>query len=197
MKRPVSNVLALAVLGLLLERPMHPYEMATTLRARSKDASFKVTTGSLYDVIEALTREGWIAPQGMERAGKRPERTIYAQTDRGATEFVTWLDELIRQPTKEFPRFLAAVSYLGALGPDRAAQALEERITKLSDQVDEAQETLGQAYEQGVPRLFMIEMEYAITMTRAELDWARQTVTEIRDGALAWPSQEDISGISK
>ena len=37
-KRKVSNPLALAVLGLLCERPMHPYEMSTTLRdaARSE-----------------------------------------------------------------------------------------------------------------------------------------------------------------
>lgn len=55
-KRPVSNLLGLAVLGLLLEQPMHPYEMAATLRERNKDTSFKVRTGSLYDVVEALVR---------------------------------------------------------------------------------------------------------------------------------------------
>ena len=35
----ITNPLALAVLALLFERPMHPYEMAATLRERQKDAS--------------------------------------------------------------------------------------------------------------------------------------------------------------
>ena len=61
-RRKIANTLALAVLGLLQERPMHPYEMAATLRERHKDSSIKVNSGSLYDTVEALTRHGWIAP---------------------------------------------------------------------------------------------------------------------------------------
>ena len=68
-RRPVSNLLGLAVLGLLLEQPMHPYEMAATLRERNKDTSFKVKNGSLYDVVESLVRAGWIAEHSVERAG--------------------------------------------------------------------------------------------------------------------------------
>ena len=41
-RRKIANTLALAVLGLLQERPMHPYEMAATLRERHKDSSFKI-----------------------------------------------------------------------------------------------------------------------------------------------------------
>ncbi len=44
-KRKVSNPLALAVLACLMERPMHPYEMATTLRERGKDQSIKLNYG--------------------------------------------------------------------------------------------------------------------------------------------------------
>ena len=65
--RKISNTLALAVLGLLQERPMHPYEMASTLRERHKDSSFKVNSGSLYDTVEALARHGWIEPVATAR----------------------------------------------------------------------------------------------------------------------------------
>jgi len=56
-KRPFSNPLALAILVLLYERPMHPYEMATTMRERRKQSSIKLNYGSLYTVIEQLLRE--------------------------------------------------------------------------------------------------------------------------------------------
>nr|WP_275409822.1 PadR family transcriptional regulator [Streptomyces bauhiniae] len=180
-------MLGLAVLGLLLEQPMHPYEMAATLREREKDASFKVKTGSLYDVVESLVRAGWIAEHSTERAGRRPERTVYAHTELGRKEFMSWLDELVRTPVKEYPSFLAAVSYLGALGPERAVQALGERIARLDEQIDEAREAQADVLGQHTPRLFVIELEYALTMAEAERDWARRIVGEIQNGTLTWP----------
>ncbi|MFF3411484.1 PadR family transcriptional regulator [Streptomyces sp. NPDC002742] len=186
-KRPVSNLLGLAVLGLLLEQPMHPYEMAATLREREKDASFKVKTGSLYDVVESLVRAGWIAEHSTERAGRRPERTVYAHTELGRKEFMSWLDELVRTPVKEYPSFLAAVSYLGALGPERAVEALGERIARLDEQIDEARQAQADVLGQHTPRLFVIELEYALTMAEAERDWARRIVGEIQNGTLTWP----------
>ena len=43
-RRKVSNPLALAVLACLAERPMHPYEMSTTMRERGKHERSSSTT---------------------------------------------------------------------------------------------------------------------------------------------------------
>lgn len=183
--RKIRNTLALALLGLLLERPMHPYEMASTLRERNKDTSFKINPGSLYDTVEALARAGWIEPVETVRDGKRPERTVYAQTELGTREFTEWLDELLRVPVAEYPKFVAAVAYLGALGPERAADALEERARHLAERIAGANSALEETA--AVPRLFMIEVEYVRHAWQAELEWARDTAAEIREGTLAWP----------
>jgi DNA-binding PadR family transcriptional regulator len=189
--RKVANTLALAVLGLLQEQPMHPYEMASTLRERHKDSSFKVNSGTLYDTVEALVRHGWIEPVETARAGRRPERTVYAATRLGQGEFVRWIDELIRTPVAEYPKFMAAVSYLGALGPDGAADALAERAGHLAQRIEEAQTVLADTVGSGaVPRLFMIEVECASHAWEAELAWTRRTIAEIGDGGLSWPKVE-------
>src|SRR5262245_43942842 len=78
-----TNPLALAVLALLFERPMHPYEMAATLKERHKEESIKLRHGSLYAVIETLVKRGDIAPKETSRAGNRPERTVYELTPSG------------------------------------------------------------------------------------------------------------------
>jgi DNA-binding PadR family transcriptional regulator len=188
-KRKIANTLALAVLGLLQERPMHPYEMASTLRERHKDSSFKINSGSLYDTVEALAREGWIEPVETERDGRRPERTVYAFTALGQQEFLAWIDELIATPVPEYPKFIAAVSYLGALGPDRAGQALAQRAGHLERRIEEAAAALAATVGSGrVPRLFMIEVECALHSWEAELAWTRRTIAEIRDGTLPWPA---------
>ncbi|WP_372411711.1 PadR family transcriptional regulator [Streptomyces luteireticuli] len=189
-RRP-ANPLALAVLGLLLEQPLHPHAMATALRERGMDRAFKVTTGSLYDTVRALARDGWIEADGTEQVGGRPARTVYRHTPDGRRQFTEWLDELIREPAEEYPKFVSAVSYLGALGPQRAAQALRERAAALETRIEEG----GRAYraareEHGAPRLFVIEAEYAREMARAELRWVRRTAEEIEQGALEWPEKD-------
>lgn len=187
MARRTDNPLALAVLGLLLESPLHPYEVAATLKERHKDSSFKISTGTLYDVVEALAREGWIAAEGTHRQGRRPERTVYALTDRGREQFVRRLDELLRVPAKEYPRFLAAVSYLGALSPEAATAALRERAESLADRIAETDRAYQEITGGGVPRMFMIELEYARHMMAAERDWVNRIIDEIGAGTLEWP----------
>ena len=190
----IRNTLALAVLGLLIEKPMHPYEMVNTLLDRNKDASVKVSKGSLYDIVESLTKLGWIEAQTIEREGRRPERTVYSQTELGRQEFIRWLDELVRTPAKEYPKFLTAVGYLGALGRDGAIAALAERAERLSTDAQESRRVLAEIHASGVPRLFVIEMEYALQQTDAELSWVKQLVSDIQDGNLGWPQSHVVDG---
>src|SRR5215470_13831400 len=108
MKR-LSNPLSLAVLALLFERPMHPYEMAATLKHRHKHDSIKLRYGSLYTVIDMLVGRGLISSKETSRGGKRPERTVFMLTEAGHDLLHDWMRELIGQPVKEFPQFEAAL----------------------------------------------------------------------------------------
>ena len=72
MARNRNNPLALAVLYCLLERPMHPYEVATTLRQRFKERSVKLNYGALYAVVESLRKRALIEPVQTERAAGCP-----------------------------------------------------------------------------------------------------------------------------
>ena len=191
-RRKVSNPLGLAVLGLLLEAPAHPHAMVATLRERGLDRAFKVTTGSLYDVVRALERAGWIEARETVRVGARPERTVYRHTEQGREEFVRWVDELVRVPAAEYPKFLSAVAYLGALGPDGAAAALRERAERVRASLERLRRDHREALEaKGVPRLFVVEAEYAIRMQETELAWIEEIADDIEAGRLTWPEGED------
>jgi DNA-binding PadR family transcriptional regulator len=187
-RRALENPLVLAVLGLLIESPMHPYQMLAELRARSESRAKAVSRGTLYDVVDALVAAGWVVPQGVERSGNRPERTVYTLTDAGRDELVRRLDSQIRRPRHEFTEFLGAVSYLGALGPDGAVEALTERAQRLSERITTDELRLREVHGNGVPRLHVIEAEYALHLVRAEWTWVRDLIEEIRSGSLTWPS---------
>jgi DNA-binding PadR family transcriptional regulator len=179
-----SNPLALGVLICLGERPMHPYEVATTLRQRQKHESVRLNYGSLYGVVASLVKRGLIAPQETDRAGHLPERTVYRLTDAGRIEAEDWLTELISTPVKDFTSFEAALSFLPALPPSEVADLLHERASRL--ELDIAQTHAGRelAEKQRVPRLFWVEDEYRSILREAELDYIRQLIREIENGTL-------------
>jgi DNA-binding PadR family transcriptional regulator len=180
----LANPIALAALGALLERPMHPYQLARVLAERG----VPVNRGSLYDTVEAMARAGWVAPQPSEREGARPQRTPYVLTGDGRAELVRRLDSQVRGPRREFPEFLGAISHLGVLGPRRAVEALSERAERLAGIIAEDQQRLEEAVGEGTaPRLFVIEAEYALAMLRAERDWVLALIEDITTRRLTWP----------
>jgi DNA-binding PadR family transcriptional regulator len=184
-RRKVSNPLALAVMALLYERPMHPYEMVTLMRERGKHETVRLRYSSLYSVVSALEREGLILPRETVREGKRPERTIYEITDAGREEFLTWLRELLREPVKEYTQFAAGLSYLPGLPPEEAIALLEERVGRLEAETGEMRSRLDDAREQyNLPRLFVVESEHELMLREAELEWVRGLIKDMETGAL-------------
>jgi len=184
-KRKVSNPLALAVMALLYERPMHPYEMVSLMRERGKHESVRLRYSSLYSVVSALEREGLIMLRETVREGRRPERTVYEITGAGREEFLTWLRELLREPVKEYTQFAAGLSFLPALPPEEAVALLKERVLRLEEETEEMRSRLDTAMEQfRLPRLFLVEAEHELMLREAELAWVRGLVEEIDAGAL-------------
>jgi DNA-binding PadR family transcriptional regulator len=179
-----SNPLALAVLSCLAERPMHPYEIANTLRERGKDASIKINYGSLYTVVESLLRRGLIEERETVRQGRRPERTVYGITRTGRDEHDDWLGEMISRPAAEFTQFEAALSLMGGLPPEEVVPLLEQRRNLLHIQVAADESTHRLCLEQGLPEVFIVELEYRIVLRKAESGYVDDLIRRIRERKL-------------
>ncbi|HUA30495.1 MAG TPA: PadR family transcriptional regulator [Streptosporangiaceae bacterium] len=179
-----ANPLALAVLTCLYEGPMHPYEVATTLRQRHKDESVRLNFGSLYGVVESLERRGLIEAQETRRSGRLPERTVYRLTEAGQIEMHDWLTDLISTPVKDYPTFQAALSFLPALPPDDVVTLLTERAHRLESEIAAASGARDLIQKKGLPRLLWLEGQFAVVLREAELDFVRQLIRDIETGAL-------------
>jgi DNA-binding PadR family transcriptional regulator len=179
-----SNPLALAVLVSLYEKPMHPYEVAQTLRSRAKQESVRLNYGSLYAVVDALERKGFIKATGTVREGKRPERTVYEITDDGTREMNEWMTVLISAPAKEYPAFMAGLSFLPSLPPDEALAALRSRGEALKVKLAAMRGAMKAAKEAGLPRIFELESEYEEQQLRAELKFVSGLVDDMTTGEL-------------
>ena len=188
--RPATrNLWALTVLCLLRERPMHPYELQRLIHQRHKDDLLDLRRGSLYHAVGQLQRGGLIEPLETSREGRRPERTVYQLTGRGADELVLWLHDLLAKRVHEPSQFLAAVGNISRLTPGEALEALDSRLLALEAEVagmGEALRSLGGRLD----RVVLLELEYTRSLQQAERDWVRTVVDDLRQGRLAWNFEE-------
>jgi DNA-binding PadR family transcriptional regulator len=194
--RPLPRTpVALSVLNLLNERAMHPYEMRTLMRERGHDRAFKIRESSVYDTVARLAERGFIEPVEVSREGRRPERTVYAITEAGRDELLVWLWDLASEPAAEYPAFAAPLMFLYSLGRERALAAFAQRAARLEADIS-ASDAYRRAFMGQLPdfvRLFGIEEEYTQAMRRAELDWVRTTLADLRDGTFPWPTPEELT----
>jgi DNA-binding PadR family transcriptional regulator len=180
-RRKVANLLALSLLSLLAERPMYPYEMASMLRQRGKDNAIKINWGSFYTVVQNLEKHGFIEAVEVAREGRQPERTTYQITDAGRAELNDWLRELLSVPEREHTSFEAALGESAGLPPDELIDLLRQRLAALEKANGQLQAELETVRAQ-IPRLFLIESEYYLTLRQAEEEWVRGLLKEFTDG---------------
>lgn len=190
------NPLALAVLSCLMERPMHPYEISTTLRSRGKELSIKLNYGSLYAVVESQRKRGLVTALETSREGRRPERTVYEITDAGRIEHEDWLAQLLSTPEREFTALEAGLSLMPGLPPGEVARLLGERAERLRMELRSLDSMLAVAAESGLPDLFLVESRYRQVLLTAELTFVTELAEGLRTSAFpgvkAWARMHEL-----
>jgi DNA-binding PadR family transcriptional regulator len=189
--------LALAVMTLLMEHPMHPYEMKSKMKERGHDQVIRLKGGSIYDTVERLEDGGFIRSQAPSREGRRPERTVYAITENGREEITAWMREMLTQPVNDYPQFAAALAFLAVLDKDEVVRLLRARTALLESQIARNEKVLDDLQKiQRIPRLFLVEAEYGVVLSRAEVEWVRSLIQDIENGTL-WITHEEMHAVEE
>jgi DNA-binding PadR family transcriptional regulator len=183
----------MVVLALACEEPMHPYRMQTLIKQRGKDQVANVAQrNSVYQTIAALLRAGLIAVRETSRPDRRPERTVYEATELGRQALRSWVRTGLATVAREYPEFPAALATLyGVEGSADLRALLEARVAALEPRLT----ALDKPWP--VPRVFLLETEYAAALVRAELEWLRSVIADLRSGRLKFPSLKELLRISR
>lgn len=179
--------LALTVLAMLNHEPLHPYGIQRLLKQWGKDQVVNVgQRAGLYRIIERLLAAGLIEVRETGRDQQYPERTVYQATDAGRQAAHSWLEEMLAEPKQEFPQFPAALSNLLMLMPDEAQQVLQQRADALEATLRELRSSLDEEAASGLPRVTMLESEYLVAVTAAELAWLQSVIEDLQAQRLSW-----------
>ncbi|MGC4189764.1 MAG: PadR family transcriptional regulator [Thermomicrobiales bacterium] len=127
----------LFILGALARiGPMHGHQIRREAQLNRTDTWSNVKPGSLYGALQRMEKDGAIEVVRTEQEGNRPERTVYAITDKGRSELVALRDAIMRDARLRPDPVDLAIQFLDdGLTPDEACMDMKLRVRDIQDQL--------------------------------------------------------------
>ena len=179
-------MLELAILGLLLETPMHGYELRKQLATKLGAFRAAISYGSLYPTLRRMKLDGWITEetpatdtQPPPLASKRG-RVVYKITAEGKERFQNLLAESGPE-TFDDPGFGVHFAFFSRTDQATRLRILEGRRRR----VEERREGLRQALRRTAERLdaYTSELQrHGLDACEREVRWLEELIAHERSG---------------
>lgn len=186
-----------ALLGLLLDGPAYPYQLAGRLEQRLGPA-WEVNSGKLYQTVKGLERDGLI--ERTDAVGtKRENRHVYAITGEGVAEFERWFEDAAGAVRLSRRPLLVKVTFAG---PQRLGDALakvdeyELQCAKRLEEIAGVRDALpvDGPLVRADHLLLRLNLGADISQLEAELQWARharEMLSWLAENEALWPSSRE------
>ncbi|HZG69222.1 MAG TPA: PadR family transcriptional regulator [Herpetosiphonaceae bacterium] len=158
-----------ALLGLLVQRPMHAYEMHQILQeTRALGLVWHLKQSQLYALLARLEDAGYLTGN-TEPQGTRPPRKILHVTPDGRAAFSRWLGTPVAHGRDFRQEFLAKLFFAQAEDPDTVAALLDRQRRECRRWLAELYEKLA---ERGREHPFdTLVLQFRISQIDAILCW--------------------------
>lgn len=175
----------LLILGVLLSKPLHGYEVRRELETWGADSWANIAFGSIYHALSKLYGEGMLEIVDAAPDGSRTARTVYQITDAGRTEFERLLRDAWAEVKPLVDPFQVPLTFMDRLSREELIAALRRRLTLLRA----SKEILSYAADakvrhRGTPRHLSTTMGLAIGHVQVELDWIEDAIGQVERGEL-------------
>lgn len=168
----------LTVLGLIIERPQHGYDLEQVIEQRGIRRWTEIGFSSIYYLLAKLEQRGLLhvpeAPTGKSRRVFHATAAGRRAAARGALTLVA--------DARPVPHpLLVGVANLSLLSAQQYAQALRTRLTQVEAQIAAVQDAqaIQERDTQGVPPLATRELfSYSLSLMEAERQWLASRVQE-------------------
>jgi DNA-binding PadR family transcriptional regulator len=166
------------VLGLLLDRPMHGYEISQQVKAEGVTIWFNISTAAIYYSLNKLRRESLISEARARDGGTG--KSVYHVTEKGRERFFAGMESTLS--SEEPVRFEndVAIFLLNKLPQDRALALLKKRLDFLLRWSEEIDRVLEEAVAADDQPLRVAVLEHSAACARMERDWLSKQLSQMR-----------------
>lgn len=169
-----------------LFEPVNGYQIRRELLSWQVDRWAHTNPGSVYHGLSSLARDGHLVRHDLVDGGR--EVAVYELTDGGRDELRRLMTSAL-ETVDPFDRaaFTAAFSMLPLLDRATVQRSLTRRRVELERTVAEFVEAKTGVAPPHATRSMLLWLDVAV----AELAWLRETIEEVRSGALRFEQDED------
>ncbi|MGW4115116.1 PadR family transcriptional regulator [Actinosynnema sp. NPDC004786] len=175
----------LTLLGLLVERPRHGYELEEVITARGMREWTEIGFSSIYYLLAKLRDRGLVAEVGEPGPGRGKARKVFGPTPEGRLACARAAEAAVAEPEPVFPRLLVGLANQPVIPPERLRAALDRRAAALTAKIAELRAAV--AAQPHAPRFARAIFDYSLAQLEAERRWLSAYRTELTDS----PDQEE------
>lgn len=181
----------LLILGLLLDRPMHGYEISQVIASEDISIWLTVSLTSIYYSLGKLRRNGFIV-ETVHRSETSPERSVYHLTDRGRASFFDLLEKSLASAERPSFDFDLAAFFANRLPRHKVAQLLEKRRSLLAEWHAAVCATLAEADRAAESSPKVAILQHSQAFVRMEQEWLNGLLAQLQEDreAPARPDQQ-------
>ncbi|MCM3628634.1 PadR family transcriptional regulator [Paenibacillus glycanilyticus] len=175
----------LLILGLLMERERHPYDIRQTIKQRNWNECFKLRDGSLYYAVDQLRDHELIeAAEIVAVPGdNRPDKTIYRVTEKGKAAFDKLLyDQLSQVSYPQHPVFLT-LPFIRYGDQEQVEQLLLKQLAACEDRIKRMEAVL-EFKGPYIPNGSQMMIKGIKKFGETEKEWLLELLEETRSGRL-------------
>jgi DNA-binding PadR family transcriptional regulator len=164
----------LTVLGLLVEQPLHGYELERVIEERGVRAWTALGFSSIYYVLDKLAKRDLIEPTGPPSSGKA--RTTFRPTAEGRELCAAATRDALSTLTPPRPRVLIAMANSPGLPDADVAAGLTRRLAALREQLADVRAT--RTRQAPLPTAAAAIFDYGEAMLAADISWTETTLAK-------------------
>lgn len=156
------------LLGLLVERPRHGYELEEVIATRGMRDWTEIGFSSIYYLLGKLRDRGLIEEVHAPGTGRGKSRKVFGPTEDGRRECARAAEAAIAEVRPVFPAILVGLANLPLVPPDRLDAALAQRADGLAERIAAVRHA---AETQDAPGFVGAIFDYALNQLTAEQQW--------------------------
>lgn len=168
----------LTVLGLLIERPQHGYDLEQVIERRGIRQWTDIGFSSIYYLLTKLEKRGLVHVPEVPAAAK--SRRVFQATPAGREAARLNALALIEEPRPVAHPLLVGVANLPLLSEREYVQALGTRLARVEDRIAAVQEA--QQKQAPLPLPAREVFSYSLSLLEAERSWLASRVQVPDDG---------------
>jgi DNA-binding PadR family transcriptional regulator len=159
----------LTLLGLLLEKPRHGYELDEVISTRGMREWTEIGFSSIYYLLARLRDRGLIAEIDTSRAARGKARRVYGPTAEGRRACARSAEAAVAELRPVFPPILVGLANQPVIPPERLWAALDRRAAALTEKIA----AIGAARDAQpeLPGFVRAVFDYALGQLAAEQQW--------------------------